>query len=53
MRLQAAGVMVEEGIAELAPYAAEAGVKLAIEPFHPVRRRWCRYTRRGCLRRRV
>jgi sugar phosphate isomerase/epimerase len=34
--LQAARVMVEEGIAELAPYAAEAGVKLAIEPFHPV-----------------
>jgi sugar phosphate isomerase/epimerase len=34
--LQAARVMVEEGIAELAPYAAEVGVKLAIEPFHPV-----------------
>jgi sugar phosphate isomerase/epimerase len=28
--------MVEEGISELAPYAAEVGVKLAIEPFHPV-----------------
>jgi sugar phosphate isomerase/epimerase len=26
----------EEGISELAPYAAEVGVKLAIEPFHPV-----------------
>jgi sugar phosphate isomerase/epimerase len=34
--LQAARVMVEEGIAELAPYAAVVGVKLAIEPFHPV-----------------
>ena len=28
--------MVEEGITELAPYAEEMGVKLAIEPFHPV-----------------
>jgi sugar phosphate isomerase/epimerase len=34
--LEAARVMVEEGIAELTPYAAEVGVKLAIEPFHPV-----------------
>jgi sugar phosphate isomerase/epimerase len=34
--LEAARVMVEEGISELAPYAAEEGVKLAIEPFHPV-----------------
>jgi sugar phosphate isomerase/epimerase len=34
--LQAARDMVEEGIGELAPYAAEVGVKLAIEPFHPV-----------------
>ena len=34
--LEAARAMVEEGIAELAPYAAEVGVKLAIEPFHPV-----------------
>ena len=25
-----------KGIGELAPYAAEVGVKLAIEPFHPV-----------------
>jgi sugar phosphate isomerase/epimerase len=34
--LEAARVMVEEGISELAPYAAEAGVKLAIEPSHRV-----------------
>ena len=34
--LEAARVMVEEGVSELAPYAAEVGVKLAIEPFHPV-----------------
>jgi sugar phosphate isomerase/epimerase len=34
--LEAARVMVEDGISELAPYAAEMGVKLAIEPFHPV-----------------
>jgi sugar phosphate isomerase/epimerase len=33
--LEAARVMVEEGIGELAPFAAEVGVKLAIEPFHP------------------
>ena len=37
--LEAARAMVEEGIGELAPYAAEVGVKLAIEPFHPVLRR--------------
>ncbi|MDQ3498647.1 MAG: sugar phosphate isomerase/epimerase, partial [Actinomycetota bacterium] len=34
--LEAARVMVEEGINDLAPYAAEAGLRLAIEPFHPV-----------------
>jgi sugar phosphate isomerase/epimerase len=34
--LEAARAMVEEGIGELAPYAAEVSVKLAIEPFHPV-----------------
>ena len=34
--LEAARDMVEEGIGELAPYAADVGVKLAIEPFHPV-----------------
>jgi len=34
--LEAARVIVEEGIGELAPYAAEMRVKLAIEPFHPV-----------------
>ena len=34
--LEVARVMVEEGVSELAPYAAEVGVKLAIEPFHPV-----------------
>jgi sugar phosphate isomerase/epimerase len=34
--LEAARVMVEDGISELAPYAAEMRVKLAIEPFHPV-----------------
>jgi sugar phosphate isomerase/epimerase len=34
--LVAARSMVEEGVGELAPHAAEAGVKLAIEPFHPV-----------------
>ncbi|MEX2540555.1 MAG: sugar phosphate isomerase/epimerase family protein [Trueperaceae bacterium] len=28
--------MVAEGIAELAPYAAECGVKLGIEPLHPM-----------------
>ena len=34
--LEAARVMVEDGISELAPYAAEMRVKLAIEPFQPV-----------------
>ena len=34
--LEAARVMVEEGISALAPFAAEVCVKLAIEPFHPV-----------------
>jgi sugar phosphate isomerase/epimerase len=33
--LEAARGMVEEGIDLLAPYAAELGVKLGIEPFHP------------------
>ena len=33
--LEAARSMVEEGIDLLAPYAAEMGVKLGIEPFHP------------------
>lgn len=28
--------MVEEGIAELVPYAEERGVKLGIEPLHPM-----------------
>jgi sugar phosphate isomerase/epimerase len=28
--------MVEEGIAQLLPYAAECGVKLGIEPLHPI-----------------
>ena len=32
----AARAMVEEGIARLLPYAAERGVKLGIEPLHPV-----------------
>jgi sugar phosphate isomerase/epimerase len=34
--LDAARSMVEEGIEELVPYAAENDVKLGIEPFHPV-----------------
>lgn len=33
--IAAARDMVQEGIARLAPYAAERGVKLAIEPLHP------------------
>lgn len=31
-----ARTMVRDGIAELAPYAAEQGVRLAIEPLHPM-----------------
>jgi sugar phosphate isomerase/epimerase len=34
--LESARSMVEEGVGALAPHAAEVGVKLAIEPFHPV-----------------
>ncbi len=34
--LEAARAMVDEGISELAPYATEVGVRLAVEPFHPV-----------------
>jgi sugar phosphate isomerase/epimerase len=34
--LEEAREMVAEGIAELAPYAAAAGVKLGIEPLHPM-----------------
>jgi len=34
--LEAAREMVAEGIAELAPYAVAAGVKLGIEPLHPM-----------------
>ncbi len=34
--LDAARAMVEEGIAAVAPYARERGVKLGIEPLHPM-----------------
>jgi sugar phosphate isomerase/epimerase len=34
--LEAARGMVEDGVEQLVPYAAGAGVKLGIEPFHPV-----------------
>ena len=34
--LEGAREMVAEGIADLAPYAARAGVKLGIEPLHPM-----------------
>jgi len=34
--IQAARDMVRDGIAELAPYASQRGVKLAIEPLHPM-----------------
>ena len=34
--LRAARHMVEDGIAALLPYAAERGVRLAIEPLHPM-----------------
>jgi len=34
--LDTARAMVEEGVHQLAPYAAQAGVRLGIEPFHPM-----------------
>jgi sugar phosphate isomerase/epimerase len=34
--LEAARAMVFDGIAELVPYAAERGVRMAIEPLHPM-----------------
>lgn len=34
--IDAARVMVEKGVEELIPHAEQSGVKLAIEPFHPV-----------------
>jgi sugar phosphate isomerase/epimerase len=34
--IEGARRQVEEGIAELAPYAAQAGVRLGIEPLHPM-----------------
>ncbi|HSH82932.1 MAG TPA: sugar phosphate isomerase/epimerase family protein [Herpetosiphonaceae bacterium] len=34
--IQAARGIVRDGIAQLAPYAGERGVKLAIEPLHPM-----------------
>ena len=34
--IQGARAMVEEGIRELIPYAAEHGVRLAVEPLHPM-----------------
>ena len=34
--LAAARAMVEGGVDRLVPYAAEAGVRLGIEPFHPM-----------------
>jgi sugar phosphate isomerase/epimerase len=34
--LRAARQMVEDGIAQVLPYAAERGVRLAIEPLHPM-----------------
>jgi sugar phosphate isomerase/epimerase len=36
LNLDAARAMVEEGVHQLAPYTAQAGVRLGIEPFHPV-----------------
>jgi sugar phosphate isomerase/epimerase len=34
--IDAARMMVERGVEELVPYAEECGVKLALEPLHPV-----------------
>src|SRR3712207_4944745 len=34
--IDAARMMVEEGVAELVPYARERGVRLGIEPLHPM-----------------
>src|SRR5206468_6095383 len=34
--IDAARLMVEDGIAALVPYATERGVRLAIEPLHPM-----------------
>lgn len=34
--LEGSRAMVEEGVAELAPYAAARGVRLGIEPLHPM-----------------
>ncbi|MFI5014911.1 MAG: sugar phosphate isomerase/epimerase family protein [Hyphomicrobiales bacterium] len=34
--LAAARALVEEGLAELFAYASEAGIKLALEPLHPI-----------------
>ena len=34
--LEAARRFVAEGIAEVAPYAAQAGVRLGVEPLHPM-----------------
>ena len=34
--MESARRMVADGVAELAPYAAERGVRLAIEPLHPM-----------------
>lgn len=36
VQVEGARAMVQEGISDLAPYAAERGVKLAIEPLHPM-----------------
>ena len=34
--IQAARAMVRDGIAQLLPYAAERGIRLAVEPLHPM-----------------